>query len=402
MRSTTSPPSETHYGRGGSPVKYQDSTSTPGTRAARVALALAVASVGIAGMRATADAQTGRPGDPYREALSDAYQAFKNTKTGKNADQIPALAKADPNLFGLAIVTVTGGVYEAGAARAEFPIESVGKVFTLARAVEALGPDLVRERVGVNATGLPFNSELAVALFKGSHPAGNPLVNAGAITTIDLLPSTTGIDKWNDILNAYTSFAGRRLVINDEVYRTSIDASTHDRALVNLLKHYDVIKGDPMEALDIYTRACAVSVSARDLATMGATLANGGRNPLTRHQVVSPESARHAVAVMTTAGLFETTGEWIYRVGVPAKSGSAGGIVAVVPGRFAIGAFSPPLDESGNSVRGEKAIDLIVRRLGANLFASRPAATGRTAAAAKPSATTAAAENHPASRPGAR
>jgi hypothetical protein len=216
-------------------------------------------------------------------------------------------------------------------------------------------------------------------------------VNAGAITTSISCPRRRR-GKWNDILNVYGAFAGRRLALSDEIYRTSIEANTHDRALVNLLKNYDVIKGDPMEALDIYTRACSVGVSARDLATMGATLANGGRNPLTRHQVVSAETARHAVALMATAGLFETTGEWIYRVGVPAKSGAGGGIVAVVPGKFAIGVFSPPLDEAGNSVRGGKAIDLIVRRLGANLFASRPANPSHAAAAGKPTATTAAAE----------
>jgi glutaminase len=362
---------------------------------------LATAAAVIAGdALAKQDAPAARGGDPYRDIVNEAYQAYKGIKTGKNSDYIPELAKADPNLFGLAIVTVTGGVYEAGAARSEFPVESIGKVFTLAKAVEALGPDLVQQRVGVNATGLPFNSELAVALFKGNHPAGNPLVNAGAITTIDMLPSPTSVEKWNDILNVYGAFAGRRLAISDEIYRTTIDANTHDRALVNLLKNYDVIKGDPMEALDIYTRACSVSVSARDLATMGATLANGGRNPLTRHQVVSAETARHAVAVMATAGLFETTGEWIYRVGVPAKSGAGGGIVAVVPGRFAIGVYSPPLDDAGNSVRGGKAIDLIVRRLGANLFASRPATPAR--GAGKPTATTAAAETRQSGKPGAR
>lgn len=359
-------------------------------RGRALSIALAGACALAAGARGERNAAA-RPGDPYRDALAEAYQAFKGLKTGKNASFIPALARTDPNLFGLSIVTVTGGVYEMGSARSEFPVESVGKLFTMAKAVETLGPDLVQQRVGVNATGLPYNSELAVALFKANHPAGNPLVNAGAIATIDLLPATTGLDKWSDLLNTFASFAGRRLDLNDEVYRSSIDVNSQDRALVNLLKNYDVIKGDAMEALDIYTRECAVNVSARDLATMGATLANGGRNPLTRHQVVSPETARHVVAMMATSGLFESTGEWIYRVGVPAKSGAGGGIVAVVPGRFAIGVYSPPLDDAGNSVRGAKAIDLVVRRLGANLFASRPVTAAR-ASAGKPRATTATAE----------
>jgi glutaminase len=317
----------------------------------------------------------GRPGDPYRDALNDAYQSFRSLRTGKNAEAPEALAKADPNLFGLSLVTVNGVVYEVGTSRSEFPIQSVGKIFTLARAVEELGPDVVRQKIGVNATGLPSNSELAIALFKDSHPAGNPLVNAGAITTVDLLPAQTGLDKWNTIFNAYAMFAGRKLILNEDLYRSEAEVNTHNRALVNLLKNYQVIKGDPMEALDIFTRECSVNVSARDLATMGATLANGGRNPLTHYQVVSAESARHVLAVMTTSGLYEGTGEWIYQVGVPAKSGG-GGIVAVVPGRFAIGAYSPPLDESGNSVRGQKAIDAIVRRLNANIFAARPATGG--------------------------
>jgi glutaminase len=319
------------------------------------------------------EARPARAGDPYREALAEAYKAFRGLKEGKNADYIPALAQVDSDLYGLAIVTANGAVYEVGAARDEFSIQSVGKVFTLARAVEAMGAEAVQKRIGVNATGQPFNSVLAIELLKErKQPAGNPFVNAGAISTVDLLPEPNPEGKWTSILGSYSAFAGRSLTVNQEVYRSESETNMNNRAIVHLLKNYEVIKGDPMEALDLYTRECSVSVSARDLAIMGATLAAGGRNPISKQQVVSPETARHVLAVMMTAGLYETTGEWIYKVGVPAKSGVGGGIVAVVPGRFAVGTFAPPLDEAGNSVRGQKAIESIVRRLGANLFASRP------------------------------
>jgi glutaminase len=318
-------------------------------------------------------------GDPYRDALADAYKAFKPLADGKNADYIPVLARVDPTLYGVAIVTVHGAVYEVGAARDEFSIQSVSKPFTLARAIETAGADTVNKRIGVNATGQKFNSILAIDLLKNipsdeKHviPAGNPLVNAGAIASVDLLPVARGMDKWSVILGNLEAFAGRKLTVNDEVYRSESETNTHNRAIVQLLKDYEVLQGDPMEALDLYTRQCSVSVSARDLAVMGATLANGGRNPLSGVQVVEPPTAAKVLAVLSTAGLYETTGEWLYKVGVPAKSGVGGGIVAVVPGKYAVATFSPPLDPAGNSVRGQRAIEAITQKLGGNVFASKP------------------------------
>ena len=316
----------------------------------------------------------------YRDALSAAYKSFKGLSEGKNADYIPVLASVDPSLYGLVLVTVQGAVYEIGAARADFSIQSVSKPFTVARAIETAGAEAVHKRIGVNATGQKFNSILAIDLLKNipsdkDHliPAGNPLVNPGAIATVDLLPVAAGMDKWAVILGNLEAFAGRKLTVNDEVYRSESETNTHNRAIVQLLKDYEVIKGDPLQALDLYTRQCSVNVNARDLAVMGATLANGGRNPLTGVQVVSPGTAAKVLAIVSTAGFYETTGEWLYRVGVPAKSGVGGGIVAVVPGRFAIGTFSPPLDPAGNSVRGQRAVEAMIQRLGGNVFASRPA-----------------------------
>jgi glutaminase len=335
------------------------------------------------------------PGDAYRDALADAYRSFKTLAEGKNADYIPILARVDPALYGIVLVTVEGAVYEVGAARDEFSIQSVSKPFTAARAIETAGADAVDNRIGVNATGQKFNSILAIDLAKQMpadkdhvHPAGNPLVNAGAIAAVDMVAAAPGADKWPVLLGNLEAFAGRRLTVNDEVYRSEAETNTHNRAIVQLLKDYEVIQGDPMQALDLYTRQCSVSVSARDLAVMGATLANGGRNPLTRVQVVSPETAARVLAIISTAGLYETTGEWLYRVGVPAKSGVGGGIVAVVPGRFAVGTFAPPLDPAGNSVRGQRAIAAIIKKLGGNLFASKPAGRARQTSAAVPSAGT--------------
>jgi glutaminase len=334
-----------------------------------------------------------QPGDPYRDALADAYKSFKGLAEGKNADYIPILGKVDPSLYGLVIVTVHGAVYEIGSARDEFSIQSVSKPFSLARVIETAGPDAVNKRIGVNATGQKFNSILAIDLLKNipsdeKHviPAGNPLVNAGAISTVDLLPVARGMDKWSVILGNLEAFAGRKLAVNDEVYKSESETNTHNRAIVQLLKDYEVIQGDPMEALDLYTRQCSVSVSARDLAVMGATLANGGRNPLTGVQVVAPSTAAQVLAVVSTAGLYETTGEWLYKVGVPAKSGVGGGIVAIVPGKFAVGTFSPPLDPAGNSVRGQRAVEALIQKLGGNIFAAKPVGRSRETKAEGPPA----------------
>ena len=233
-----------------------------------------------------------------------------------------------------------------------------------------VGADAVQKRIGVVQTGQPFNSILAIELLEDQKrpPAGNPLVNAGAIATVDMLRARGGMSKWQSIEDTLNGFAGRLLELDQTIYRSESETNTHNRAIVALLDDYEVVTGDPAEALDLYTRECSVSVTARDLATMGATLANGGRNPLTDQQVVNPDVARRVLAVMATTGLYETTGDWLFDVGVPAKSGVGGGIVAVVPGRYAIGTFSPRLDEAGNSVRGQRAIAMIVEQLGGNIF----------------------------------
>lgn len=325
-----------------------------------------------------------RSASPYQRAVDKALAEYKQVSEGKNANYIPALAKVDPGLYGIALVTVDGRVYEAGDARLEFAIESAAKPFVLARTMTSVGPKAVRERIGVNQTGQPFNSVMAIELLEEAKrpPAGNPFVNAGAIATVDLLPGAIPEEKWASILSTLSGFAGRNLRVDHEVYRSESATNTHNRGIANLLKDYDVIHGDPLQALDLYTKACSVSVTARDMATMGATLANGGRNPLTGMLVVPPEVAKRVLAVMATTGLYETTGAWLFEVGVPAKSGVGGGIVAIVPGRFALGTFSPPLDEAGNSVRGQRAISSIVSDLDGNMFAKHEP-SGRAVTARK-------------------
>jgi glutaminase len=323
---------------------------------------------------------------PYQLAVEKALAQFKSVQDGKNADYIPALAQVDSKLWGVAIVTVDGKVYEAGDARRTFSIQSAAKPFVLARTMSEIGPVAVQKKIGANQTGQPFNSVTAIEQLEDAKrpPAGNPLVNAGAITTVDMLPVRGANPKWQAMMDTLNGFAGRLLSVDEEVYRSESETNTHNRAIVALLADYKVITGDQKEALDLYTRECSVSVTARDLATMGATLANGGLNPLTDQQVVSADVATRVLAVMATTGLYENSGDWLYEVGVPAKSGVGGGIVAVVPGRYAIGTFAPPLDEAGNSVRGQRAIAQIVYQLGGNVFAARtaPGATGPRAAAA--------------------
>ncbi len=334
--------------------------------------------------------KTARPASPPRaatsedvqRALQNAYRTTQRESGGKNADYIPALAAVDARLFGIALATVDGAVYEIGNAREAFSIQSVSKVFTLARAIELLGAKQVERAIGVNATGKAFNSIIAIEENKADERAipGNPLVNPGAIATVALLPATTPDERWSQILANLSAFAGRPLSVNQEVYKSESETNTRNRAIGLLLHAYTVIESNPDDVVDIYTRQCSVNVTARDLAVMGATLANGGTNPVTEQKVVEPTTAAHVLAVMTTAGLYETTGAWMYEVGAPAKSGVGGGIVAVVPGKFAIGTFSPPLDDAGNSVRGQLAIAKVVSELHANPLASQPQGTGEKAA----------------------
>ena len=259
-------------------------------------------------------------------------------------------------------------MYGIGDSKYPFAIESISKLFTLCRVIQDLGVRAIEEKIGVNATGLPFNSVMAIELQEARTV--NPFVNAGAMATVSLVKGETSDARWNKIIGTMNSFAGRSLPVNEDVYRSESKTNIHNHAIVLLLKSYGRFYDNPAETLDLYTRQCSVAVSARDLAMMGATLANGGTNPVTEKRVMDERYVPKVLALMMTNGLYEASGEWVYRTGLPGKSGVGGGILAIVPGKFAIAAFSPPLDEAGNSVRGQKAIEYISETLRVNLFSA--------------------------------
>jgi glutaminase len=338
------------------------------TSAYLVAVVAATATIGLS-LHAQSDAQT---------AVNTAYAKYKTLQEGKNADYIPALAKVDPNLYGIAIVTADGKTYTAGDVKAEVSIQSISKVFTMARVIQDQGPDAIEKTVGVDATGMRFNSIVSVEFAKKvlGGPELNPLVNPGAITTTSMVQGKTADEVWAKIIGTYNDFAGRQLSVLQDVYKSESDSNQRNQAIGMLMYAYDYIKSNPAQATDLYTRQCSVGVNAKDLAAMAATLAFGGRNPLTGKQAISPEYVPNVLAVMATAGLYDDSGKWLYHTGLPAKSGVGGGIIAVSPGKFGIAVVSPPLDDAGNSVRAQKAIRDISAALNGNPYNVKPHTMG--------------------------
>ena len=303
-------------------------------------------------------------------ALKAAYDKYKTLKEGANADYIPALAKVDPNIYGIALVTVDGQVYTMGDVKSEVSIQSISKVFTMAKVIEEQGVDAIESNMGVDATGQVFNSIVAVEQYKGAEM--NAMVNPGAITATSMVKGASRDEIWKKILGWYGDFAGRPLSVNQEVFKSESDTNQRNQAISMLMYAYGHIKANPLQATDIYTEQCSVSVNAKDLATMAATLANGGKNPVTGKQVMKGENVPEVLAVMATAGLYDDSGKWLYKTGLPGKSGVGGGIIAVSPGKFGIAVVSPPLDKAGNSVRAQKAIADISNALGGNPYTVKP------------------------------
>ena len=304
--------------------------------------------------------------------VAEAYDRYKSNSEGVNSQVYPALERVPSTLFGICVVATNGSTYSAGDAEYEFAIMSVSKPFVFALVCQSLGPSQARDKLGVNSTGLPFNSLAAIE----RNPDGktNPMVNAGAIATTSLVPGTSTEARWRFIHDGLSRFAGRTLPLNDEVYASATQTNDRNQSMARLLRSYGRIDLDPSEATDLYTKQCSLSVSSKDLAVMGATLADGGVNPLTKQRVVDVASCRYALAVMATAGLYETSGDWLYDIGLPGKSGIGGGIVAVSPGKGALGTFAPPLDAAGNSVKGQLVAKFLAERLGMDLFISKPEA----------------------------
>lgn len=316
---------------------------------------------------------TGRLPDPneVRRLVQAAHTRFAPVTQGSVSQVYPALARVPPDLFGICVVAVTGASFGVGDVDHQFALMSVAKPFVLALVAEEIGFAAVRDLVGVNATGAAFNS--IAALDSSADGRTNPMVNSGAIATASLVPGESIEQRWRFVQQGLSRFAGHRLDLDDEVYQSASATNLRNRAITATLLDRGQVRGNPAHALDLYTRASSMAVTARDLAVMGATLADGGVNPISGQSVVSAGICRLVLAVMATAGMYETSGDWLCDVGLPGKSGIGGGIVTVSPGKGGLGTFAPPLDGAGNSVRGQLVAQALARSLGLDLFASAPA-----------------------------
>ncbi|HMJ77559.1 MAG TPA: glutaminase A [Iamia sp.] len=318
----------------------------------------------------TANISTGHLPDPpvVQMLLAEGHERGAGVRDGEVATYIRALAETPPDLFGACIVSREGPTYAVGDARHPFSIQSVSKPFVFALVCDAIGPEAARQHLGVDSTGLPFSSVMAIEL--NTDRTMNPMVNAGAIATTGLVPGTTAGEKWERIRSGLSAFAGRPLEVDADVYASEAATNRRNRGIAHLIDSYGRLAFDPDESTDVYTRQCALLVTAEDLAVMGATLADGGVNPRTGEQVIAEETCAPVLAVMATAGLYERSGAWMYEVGLPGKSGVSGGIVTVAPGKGGMGTFSPRLDAAGNSVRGQILTRFLSDRLGLNIYAS--------------------------------
>lgn len=314
------------------------------------------------------------------EALRAAYDHCKTETGGKNADYIPYLKNVAQNLFGIAACLPDGTLLTVGDTDFRFGIESVSKVPTALLAMEQYSDHEVLRKIGADATGLPFNSIMAI-LLENDHPS-TPLVNAGAISACSMIkPVGESAGKWESIVDFLTALAGSPVEVIDELYRSESDTNFNNRSIAWLLKNYGRIYDDPMMALDLYTRQCSLGVTASQLATAAATIANGGVNPTTGKRVFRAELTPRIVSLMATVGFYEHTGDWLFQTGLPAKSGVGGGIMAVVPGVMGLAAFAPPLDAAGNSVKAQKALAFLSRQLELNLFGTTRCTVAEPAAA---------------------
>lgn len=301
-----------------------------------------------------------------QQLVNDVHKEFASNRSGENPDYIPALAAVDPNLFAISIVTADGKKYSAGDIKHVFSIQSIGKAFNLAALMNQQGEQVVVDKIGVNATGLPFSSIMAIEL--NEERSVNPLVNAGAIATVSLIEAKNAKQKWDIIESNLENFTGTDLKVLKDIYQSETDTNVKNQSIARLLSNYGRLYDDIEESVDLYTRMCSIGVNTEELAVMGATYANAGINPMTKKEAVNADSVPKLLAVMATAGLYDDSGLWLYKVGLPAKSGVGGGIIAVMPGKYGIAAFSPPVDAAGNSVRAQLAIEAIAKKLNANIF----------------------------------
>lgn len=304
-----------------------------------------------------------------KEAVQQAYEQVKGNTGGKNADYIPYLANIDKNLFGISICLLNGQTIQVGDADYRFGIESVSKVHTAILALRQYGAEKVLNMIGADATGLPFNSIIAI-LLENDHPS-TPLVNAGAISACSMVqPSGDATKKWEAIVSNITDLCGSAPILIDELYKSESATNFNNRSIAWLLKNYNRIYDDPDLSLDLYTRQCSLGITTAQLSVAAGTIANGGMNPVTKKQVFDTELSPKITSMIASVGFYEHTGDWLYTSGIPAKTGVGGGVMGVLPGKFGIAAFAPPLDGSGNSVKAQLAIQFIMNKLGLNVFGS--------------------------------
>lgn len=305
--------------------------------------------------------------DEIRSAVNEAYLKFKGNWEGKNADYIPYLAGIDSELFGISVVLLDGEIISTGDTDYRFGIESVSKVHTAILVLKQYGADAVLQKIGADATGLPFNSIIAI-LLENDHPS-TPLVNAGAIAACSMVKPAGDADaKWNAIVSNIEDLAGSAPVLIDELYKSESETNFNNRSIAWLLKNYNRIYDDPMMSLDLYTRQCSLGVNTVQLAVTAATIAGRGINPVTRKNVFDASLSHKITSLISTVGFYERSGDWVYASGIPAKSGVGGGVMGVMPGLFGIAAFSPPIDAAGNSVRAQLAVKYIMNKLGLSVF----------------------------------
>ncbi|MDZ8110523.1 MAG: glutaminase A [Nostoc sp. DedQUE12a] len=297
--------------------------------------------------------------------LNDLHSQYKSLDEGAVAKYIPELAKVNPDLFSICIATVDGQVHKVGDWEQFFTIQSISKVFAYGLALEDHGRDYILTRVGVEPTGDAFN---AIILDEQSKRPYNPMVNAGAIATTSLIKGSGPTERLNRMLDMFRRYIGRDVFVDMSVFTSERSTGHRNRAMAHLMLNFGMIDQNIEQALDLYFQQCAVLVNCQDLAVMAATLANKGINPITKERAVDKPYIKDILSVMYTCGMYNFAGEWAYKIGIPAKSGICGGIIAVVPNQMGIGVFSPPLDVRGNSVRGVKVCEELSQRLGLHLF----------------------------------
>jgi glutaminase len=302
---------------------------------------------------------------PFRNTLQELHAKYRDVSDGKVADYIPELALANPAWFGISLVTVDGQVFDVGDHQQLFSIQSVSKPFVFGQALEDHGRETVLEKVGVEPTGEAFN---AIVLDEQSNRPFNPLVNAGAIATADLLQGKDYADRVKRLLGLFGRYFGRDVNIDNAIFMSERTSGHRNRAISHLMLNFGMVSQRIEESLELYFQQCSILGNAHDLAVMGATLAGAGVNPITKQRAIEQRYVKDVLSIMLTCGMYDYAGEWAYRVGLPAKSGVGGGICAVVPGRAGIGIFSPLLDARGNSVRGIKVCEELSERFGLHAF----------------------------------